>query len=185
VQNENPVISLGNVQQPLFTSGSKFSHGCDVPEELQGLSIAEQALISRVQCVMTCQHIKGTGTGSSTNVLKSHVTFVDRTDCVQKLHQTLPLLASEVQVLVLRREKNGARGQPPRGVTLRCRKQKVESALQWLVKNNPGYFDITVSQERLAKKAKKSNTTQNIQQRYICALGFNFRYSFSGTPRLA
>ena len=101
VQNESPVIPLGDVLQPLFTSGSKFSHGCDVPEELQGLSMAEQALISRVQCVMTCQHIKGTGTGSSTNVLKSHVTFVDRTDCVQKLHQTLPLLASEVQVLVL------------------------------------------------------------------------------------
>ena len=45
VQNESP-ISFNDVQQPLFISGSKFSHGCDVPEELQGLSIAEQALIS-------------------------------------------------------------------------------------------------------------------------------------------
>ena len=56
VQNERPIIRFDDVRQPLFTSGSKFSHGCDVPEELQGLSIAEQALISRVQCVMTHQH---------------------------------------------------------------------------------------------------------------------------------
>ena len=143
-------VSFEGVVQPRFPPGAGFSQGCPVPEELKGLTLVEQALISRIQCVMTCSHVKGTGTGSDTLVLKSHVTFVDRSESVEKVHEVLPLLAAEALFVVLRRERGGVQRDTRRGVSLLCRKAKVKAALEWLKANSPAYSDVHIDAGRVA-----------------------------------
>ena len=79
-------------------------------------------------------------------VMRSHVTFFDRTSEVFELGNLLPRLPHEVQVIELEREA-GTRGGRMR--EFRVSRVKVEAALRWLVRHNPAYRDIEISNDRL------------------------------------
>jgi hypothetical protein len=86
-------------QLPTFCEAAGFGHGMPVPQELQGLSMAEEGLISRIQPVTACKVLK-----YGQRALLSQAFFVDRMESVMEVASVLPRLAAEVEVLVLKRQ---------------------------------------------------------------------------------
>lgn len=128
-------------RQPSFSVPAGFSHGVDVPSVLKGLSFAEEALITLFQPAMAATTIKG-----GQRSLTGHVTFFDRTNEVGELADLLPRLAREVDVIELEREVGASGG---RMREFRVRRQRVEAALRWLIRNSPAYRNVTLSEENL------------------------------------
>uniref|UniRef100_A0A7S2W2I2 DUF6570 domain-containing protein n=1 Tax=Rhizochromulina marina TaxID=1034831 RepID=A0A7S2W2I2_9STRA len=84
-------------------------------------------------------------------VLKSHVTFVDRSRSVTQVHDVLPLLPGDVLFVVLCRQRGGVQGGARRGVSLLCRREVVQAALEWLTTNSPAYSDVSIDAARIAE----------------------------------
>lgn len=105
-------------------NGNEFYfHGIRQPPELQGLSLAEKALISMIQVVLQMKTLKY-GQASFTG----HTVFVDRKQDVYKVANVLPRLPAECDIILLRRKNK--RGNVK---SLLCRRQRVQQALEWLV----------------------------------------------------
>ena len=130
--------------QPKFSAPSGFHHGVPVPAELKGLSYAEEALIAIIQPAMASRILK-----MGTMSIKGHVSFFDRTSCVDDLASRLPRLPASVIVLELRKQV-GSRPQSHVFREFKCRRRKVQDALEWCCRHSPAYSDVHIDRERLA-----------------------------------
>ena len=98
-----------------------------VPAELQGLSQTEEMIIARC-CPIMCILQLGYG-GHVVNVAQDITIFA----------ATLPGLAADVPIIVIRREGQ----EPGQHKDLHVRRGRVQRALVWLIANNPYYRDMT------------------------------------------
>ena len=114
-------------------------HGIKRPPELMGLTMAEKAVIARIQVINVTKVLKYGALSFS-----GHTMFVSRAAETLTLHNCLPLLPSELAIVIIKR-----RGKQTRWHSLRCRRRKVQDALRWLVENSPAYANITIEQSRL------------------------------------
>ena len=129
----------GSSKQPSFSEPAGFHHGVAVPDELKGLSFAEEALIARIQPAMAATTIKG-----GQRSLRGHVTFFDRTNELMELAELLPRLQSAIPVVELEREVGSIGG---RMVVFRVRRIKYPRASR--IKHTTG----NPSNKQIAKQA--------------------------------
>ena len=73
-----------------------------------------------------------------------HTIFVDRNKDVYNVATTLPRLPSQTTILLLQRK-----GKYGKTKTLKCRRDKVQKALEWLKNHSPAYADVVISNEIL------------------------------------
>ena len=73
-----------------------------------------------------------------------HTIFVDRNKDVYNVATTLPRLPSQTTILLLQRK-----GKTGKTKTLKCRRDKVQKALEWLKNHSPAYADVVISNEIL------------------------------------
>ena len=98
----------------------------ELPAELKGLSQTEEMLIARCCPIMRVIHLKGGQLGYGghvVNVAQDITTFA----------ATLPRLAADVPIIILRREGQ----EPGQHKDLHVRRVRVQRALIWLIANNP------------------------------------------------
>ena len=110
-----------------------------VPAELKGLSQTEM-LIARCCPIMRVVHLKGGQLGYGghvVNVAQDITTFA----------ATLPRLAADVPIIILRREGQ----EPGQHKDLHVRRVRVQRALIWLIANNPYYRDIVLDDTALSQ----------------------------------
>ena len=111
-----------------------------VPAELKGLSQTEEMLIARCCPIMRVVHLKGGQLGYGghvVNVAQDITTFA----------ATLPRLAADVPIIILRREGQ----EPGQYKDLHVRRVRVQGALIWLIANNPYYRDIVLDDTALSQ----------------------------------
>ena len=111
-----------------------------VPAELKGLSQTEEMLIARCCPIMRVVHLKGGQLGYGghvVNVAQDITTFA----------ATLPRLAADVPIIILRREGQ----EPGQHKDLHVRRVRVQRALIWLIANNPYYRDIVLDDTALSQ----------------------------------
>jgi hypothetical protein len=142
------IDAVKNKMQPKFAPSGGFAHGRAVPAVLKDLSFAEEALIAQIQPVMAAKILKFGMRSAS-----GHVAFVDRGKNIIEVATVLPRLAEDVAVISLDRQtKKGARPNGPiKFVELRCRRDKVQAALNWLKAHSPAYANVVISAENLNK----------------------------------
>ena len=83
--------------------------------------------------------------------VSGHITFADRSASVKEVVEKLPRLAKDIEILALDRQtsKGAKAGGPKMFVQLRCRRNHVRKALQWLIDNSPAYADVELDEENL------------------------------------
>ena len=101
-----------------------------VPEELSGMSDAEQMLIARLAPTVHVHMLKHGGIAS-----KGHCIAFPQ--AVQEPATILPRLPAEVDIIRVRRQ-----GRDDTHKDFRVRRYRVQEALCWLKDNNPAYSDI-------------------------------------------
>jgi len=108
-----------------------------VPEELSGMSDAEQMLIARLAPTVHVHMLK-------------HWEIASRGHCiafpqaVQAPATILPRLPREVDIIRVRRQ-----GKDDTHKDFRVRRHQVECAPHWLRNNNPAYADVVIDEARL------------------------------------
>lgn len=120
----------------LFSSSNNMDPG-KLPEELQGLTIIEQQLISRLSPCINVHMLSHGGVASSGHC----VTFPQEINEPAKIFPRLP---QEIQIIKVKKQ-----GKNDTCREFRVRRLKVEQALKWLKINNPAYVDIIISSDRL------------------------------------
>ena len=130
---------------PTFSAENDM-HARDPPEELVTLNQVEQAAVSRIQIVVKVYRLRGGAT-----FLKGHcIAFeADLPEFVSRL----PPLPSDLPMIVLIA--------PGQSVPLKANRNKILSALKWLIDNNPFYEDLDIDFEALNKYP--ANYTDNVQ----------------------
>ncbi|XP_061185109.1 uncharacterized protein LOC133193155 [Saccostrea echinata] len=108
-----------------------------VPAELQELTIVEQQLISRISPAINIHMLKHGGIAANGHC----VTFQQQ---INEPAQILPKLPSEINIPKVRRK-----GKDESYKDYHVRRFIVQNALIWLKNNNPSYFDIIISNDRL------------------------------------
>ena len=108
-----------------------------VPEELSGMSDAEQMLIARLAPTVHVHMLKHGGIAS-----KGHCIAFPQ--AVQEPATILPRLPAEVDIIRVRRQ-----GRDDTHKDFRVRRHRVEGALRWLTDNNPAYGDIVIDGARV------------------------------------
>ena len=108
-----------------------------VPEELSGMSDAEQMLIARLAPTVHVHMLKHGGIAS-----KGHCIAFPQ--AVQEPATILPRLPAEVDIIRVRRQ-----GRNDTHKDFRVRRHSVEQALRWLRDNNPAYGDIVIDDARI------------------------------------
>ena len=129
----------------LFSSDNNMYPG-SVPAELQGLSQTEEMLIARSCPIMRVIHLKGGQLGYGghvVNVAQDITTFA----------ATLPRLAADVPIIILRREGQ----EPGQHKDLHVRRVRAQRALIWLIANNPYYRDIVLDDTALSQLPVHTN----------------------------
>ena len=130
----------------LFSVDSGFG-GTPIPgaEALEGLTWAEESLISRVQPVMAVKMLK-----YGQRAVKGQSIFIDRLDSVQEMARELPRRPEDVSLLVLERQVTpGTNTTAPIFREHRARRHKVQAALEYLIAESPAYADVTISDAHL------------------------------------
>ena len=110
-----------------------------VPAERQGLTETEEMLIAPCCPIMRVIHLKGGQLvygGHVVNVAQDITTFA----------VTLPRLAADVPIIILRREGQ----EPGQHKDLHVRRVRVQRALIWLIANNPYHRDIVLDDTALS-----------------------------------
>ena len=110
-----------------------------LPFELRDLSVIEQQLICRIAPCINIHMLKHGGISANGHC----VTFPQEINEPAKIFPRLP---NEVSIIKVRK-----RGKNDSSKDFRVRRFHVQNALIWLKENNPAYFDIEVSQDRLNK----------------------------------
>ncbi|XP_078350740.1 uncharacterized protein LOC144635515 [Oculina patagonica] len=108
-----------------------------VPQELSGMSDAEQMLIARLAPTVHVHMLKHGGIAS-----KGHCIAFPQ--AVQEPATKLPRLPAEVDIIRVRRQ-----GKDDTHKDFRVRRHRVERALRWLKDNNPAYRDIDIVDARI------------------------------------
>ena len=111
-----------------------------VPPQLQGLTQTEEMLIARCNTIMRVLHLKGGQLGYGghiVNVAQDVTTFA----------ATLPRLAADVPIIIIRREGQ----EPGQHKDLHVRRAHVQQALLFLKDNNPYYRDIVLDETALSQ----------------------------------
>ena len=108
-----------------------------VPEELSGMSDAEQMLIARLAPTVHVHILKHGGIAS-----KGHCIAFPQ--AVQEPATILPRLPAEVDIIRVRRQ-----GRDDTHKDFRVRRYRVQQALCWLKDNNPAYSDIVIDVARI------------------------------------
>ena len=121
----------------------KFSHQNNmvpspVPSELQGLTQFEEMLIARAFPVI---HVYTEPRGGQ-KAYKGHV--ITHPQDVQQLADILPRLPKDLPVIIFT-----VNGKNNESKDFQVRRNKVEAALHWLVKNNPVYKNVRIEPERI------------------------------------
>ena len=128
---------------------SKFSREAGlwhppIPQELTGLTYAEEAVIARIQPIVA---VKMLSRGQW--CMQGTVCFVDRIDDVGVLAAELPRLADEVDCVIVERRKGSQGSVAETYEPLRIRRHVVQRALRWLIEHSPAYEGVVFSQTRL------------------------------------
>lgn len=113
----------------LFSSSNNMYPG-KLPEELQGLTIIEQQLISRLSPCINVHMLSHGGVASWGHC----VTFPQEINEPAKIFPRLP---QELQIIKVKKQ-----GKNDTCIEFRVRRLEVEQALKWLKINNPAYVDI-------------------------------------------
>ena len=121
----------------MFSSENSMDPG-DVPSELSDMSIVEQQLICRLSPAIHVHMLVHGGVAANGHC----VTFPQHVNEPAKI---LPKLPSDIDVIRVTRQ-----GKNNKSKDFRCRRFKVQHALEWLKNNNPAYSDIIISQENLS-----------------------------------
>ena len=108
-----------------------------VPEELSGMSDAEQMLIARLAPTVHVHMLKHGGIAS-----KGHC--IEFPQAVQEPATILPRIPAEVDIIRVRRQ-----GRDDTHKDFRVTRHRVERALRWLSDNNPAYADIVIDDARI------------------------------------
>ena len=108
-----------------------------VPEELSGMSDAEQMLIARLAPTVHVHMLKHGGIAS-----KGHCIAFPQ--AVQEPATIVPRLPAEVDIIRVRRQ-----GRDDTHEDFRVRRHRVERALRWLSDNNPAYADNVIDDARI------------------------------------
>ena len=108
-----------------------------VPDELSGMSDAEQMLIARLAPTVHVHMLKHGGIAS-----KGHCIAFPQ--AVQEPATILPRLPVDVDIIRVRRH-----GKDDTHKDFRVRRHRVEGALRWLKDNNPAYSDIVIDGARI------------------------------------
>ena len=114
---------------------------------MQGLSQAEEMLISRVLPIMSIYRLPRGQYGYSGHIL-------NLPQDVTSFINSLPRCPATLDVIVVRREGAGESHRD-----FRVRRSVVLTALQWLVTNNIYYHDVTINHETLALLPDDSDLT--------------------------
>ena len=120
-----------------------------VPPELQGLTQFEEMLISRAFPVI---HVYTKPRGGQ-RAYKGHVITLPQD--VQQLADILPRVPQDLPVIVF--TINGKNNQSR---DFQVRRQKVEAALHWLVRNNPLYRNVRIDPQRIQALPLDGNLSQ-------------------------
>eukprot|EP00919_Chromeraceae_sp_WS-2016_P036497 GHVR01086607.1.p1 GENE.GHVR01086607.1~~GHVR01086607.1.p1 ORF type:complete len:190 (-),score=18.00 GHVR01086607.1:597-1100(-) len=121
---------------PQKFSKENYMIPCDVPAELEGMTFAEEMLISIILPEMVvCRLMKGGQRGYS-----GHAISFPR-DLKHWVATELPRAACDLEVVVVR--QNGRLGAFK---DYYVRRQKVLCGLMWLKANNPHYRDVPINQ---------------------------------------
>lgn len=120
--------------------------GDERPDELVGLTWAEQLLIARVARVVNVHVL---GTGGQLGYSRHCVSFCQHT---VELVSVLPLLPEQVDNIVVIR----LRHELP-DIIVQVRRHVVHRALVWLKTNCPYYHDITIDMERIQRLPEDGN----------------------------
>ena len=125
-------------KQPVkfFSTKNNMNPG-KLPKELQGMSIVEQQLISKISPCINVHMLKHGGVASSGHC----VTFPQEINQPAHIFSRLP---PEIEILKVRKK-----GRNDTSTDFRVRRHTVQNALIWLKQNNSVYSNITISQERL------------------------------------
>lgn len=115
----------------------------DIPEELQGLSVAEQTIIQRISPFVPLAHLK-----NGTMGLQGHTCAFEQD--VQGFINVLPRKRTDVTVIKVLKHLRDEIGSAKSVVKpFRVRREKVLKALEFLVKYNKEYSDITIDMSAL------------------------------------
>ncbi|KAJ1524613.1 hypothetical protein ONE63_011097 [Megalurothrips usitatus] len=107
------------------------------PPELKGLTFIEEQLIARISPVLSVFKLKGHQFGYTGNVINFSQ---DIKQLAKKLPHRLEDLSSVITV------RAGSEIKP---VEFQIRAEKVRTALQFLINNNPHHFDVEINEENL------------------------------------
>ena len=122
--------------RPKFSPKSSFDFGIQVPECLQNLTFAEEALISMVQiCIFLS--VLSNGTRS----LKGPVSFINRFDSISAIAERLPWSVKSINWLALCREIPKGNGDY-KVKEFRCRRENVKNALAFCIRYHAPYEKI-------------------------------------------
>uniref|UniRef100_A0A1X7UCZ2 DUF6570 domain-containing protein n=1 Tax=Amphimedon queenslandica TaxID=400682 RepID=A0A1X7UCZ2_AMPQE len=131
----------------LYSSGNNIDPGV-VPTQLQGLTQAEEMLVSAIMLVMSIYRLPHGQYGYCGQV-------INFSQDIKSFATRLPRLPSEINVLVVRKEREQTHRD------FHVRRRVVEDALAWLLANNIYYRSIGVSlnQDTLASLTEDGDLT--------------------------
>ena len=118
-----------------YGAANNLDPGCIMPKELRDLTLAEQALISRVSAMVSYYYISTTSVGYHKNVAN----LVQRVEQVAWKLPRAPATCGIVKVRV--------KGANSSERDFKVRRAKVIEALLWLQANNPLYSDIEIDED--------------------------------------
>ena len=134
-----------------------------VPKELHGLTQIEEMLIARVFPVFSLYTKPG-----GQRAYKGHC--INSPQNIQHLADSLPRYPKQLPIIIVR-----VNGKTNSSKDLTVRREKVSSALHWLIKHNPVYQDIKIDYNCLAALPLKGipNDLTNIHCDVESAIGTN------------
>ena len=118
----------------MFSKENSMDPG-PVPDIMQGLSLVEQQLISRISPAVQVHMLKHWGIASSGHC-------VDFPQNVNEPAQILPHLPQ--QIIPIRKQGNNDTTKD-----FNVRRSVIQKVLEWLKQHNPAYSDIIISQDRI------------------------------------
>ena len=108
-----------------------------VPEELKGLTQIEEILIARALPIMRIYIKPGGQRGFSGHC-------INLPQNVKELATSLPRYPKDLAIIIVK-----VKGRENTFRDVIVRKEKVSSALLWLINNNPHYYDLTINKHAL------------------------------------
>ena len=132
--------------KPTFSSLAGFDFGVPIPECLKNMTLAEEALIARIQTVIKLTKLKA---NRYCYTIDGPISFIDRTNSTLEVANVLPRLPSDIDWIVLRNNWIARTSSSIKIKDLKCRRHVIQAALNWLIENSPAYEDVSLSIENL------------------------------------